>query len=87
MGSPSGIGKLIVLQESRDDHDDLAVYKWVNEPGLPISVREFQSERPVLHADTSLLKYLTELLQSQALTGWSVIHSIFCPREFKIYLG
>jgi hypothetical protein len=83
MGSPnysnssSDIGKLIVLQESRNDYNDIVEYKWVNKPGLPISVRQFQSETPILHADTSLLKYLTELLQSDPLTSWSVTHTFF----------
>lgn len=63
-------GKLIVYQISRNDYNPIVTYKWVNEPRLPISVRQPQLETNVLHADTSLLKYLTEILQGERLTGW-----------------
>lgn len=76
LNSSSDIGKLIVVQESRNDYNDFVEYQWVNKPGLPISVRQFQSETPIIHADTSLLKYLTELLQSDSLTSWSVTHTL-----------
>jgi hypothetical protein len=68
----TSIGKLIVVQESRHNYNPLVTYKWVNKPGLPISVRQPQSETPILHADTSLLKYLTVLLQGDPLSSWSV---------------
>jgi hypothetical protein len=73
------VGKLIVLKESRNNYDgDLDGYKWVNKPGLPISVRQLQPETPILHADTSLLKYLTELLQSEPCTSLSVKYAMLC---------
>lgn len=66
----TSVGKLIVLQISRNDYNPIVTYKWVNEPGLAISIRHSQSEPPVLHADISLLKFLTQFLQRDALSGW-----------------
>jgi hypothetical protein len=64
------LGKLLVIKEKRNDHSGrLNEYKWVNRPGLPVSVQQLQPHA-ILHADTSLLKYLTELLQSEPWIGW-----------------
>jgi hypothetical protein len=64
------LGKLLVIKEERDDDNgQLNEYKWVNEPGLPVLVQP-QSQQPILHVDTSLLKYLTEVLQREPCIGW-----------------
>lgn len=66
----TSVGKLIVLQETRNNYDPVVNYEWVNKPGLAISIRQSQSEMSLLYVDTSLLKYLAELLQSAPLNGW-----------------
>ncbi len=64
-------GKLLVIKEERDSYGgELHGYKWVNTPGLSVSVQQLQPQQPILHVDTSLLKYLTELLQSEPCIGW-----------------
>jgi hypothetical protein len=65
------LGKLLVIKEERDDDNgQLTEYKWVNHPRLSVSVQQLQPQQPILHVDTSLLKYLTELLQSEPYIGW-----------------
>ncbi len=70
MNSPLTTGKLMILRESRNIYNDHVEYEWINEPGLPVSIGQASSYTSILHADTSLLKYLTELLQVSFLHGW-----------------
>jgi hypothetical protein len=81
--SPSAgiVGKLIVIRQTYDRYDNLTGQEWVNKPGLPISVQRVQSETSILSADTLLVKFLTELLQGEVCTGWSVRYTILFDQD------